>query len=81
MDILGHTTFRVLNQLTLDDLDWWHSVVFFFWKIISAETMYETHNNELLAIIKAFKTWKHYLKRSQHKVLILNKHNNLRRFI
>ena len=30
--------------------------------MISAKTRYETHNNELLAIIETFKTWKHYWK-------------------
>ena len=49
--------------------------------MISAETRYETYNGELLAIVKAFKTWKHYLEGSQHEVLILTDHKILRRFI
>ena len=49
--------------------------------MIPTETRYETHNGELLAIIKAFKTWSHYLEGSQHEVLVLIDHNNLRRFI
>ena len=49
--------------------------------MIPAETRYETHNGELLAIVEAFKTWRHYLEGSQHEVLILTNHNNLRRFM
>ena len=49
--------------------------------MILAETCYETHNGELLAIIEAFKTWKHYLEGCKHKVLILIDYNNLRQFM
>ena len=45
--------------------------------MIPAETRYETHNGKLLAIVEAFKTWRHYLEGSQHKVLVLTNHNNL----
>ncbi len=38
----------------------WHPVAFFSWKMIPAETWYETHNLEFLAIVEAFKTWYHY---------------------
>ena len=81
IDALGYAISRVFNQLTLDDLGQWHPVAFFLRKMISAETRYETHDGELLAIVEAFKTWRHYLKRSQHEVLILTNHNNLRRFM
>ena len=49
--------------------------------MIPAETRYETHNDEFLAIAKAFQTWRHYLERSQHEVLIFIDNNNLRRFM
>ena len=49
--------------------------------MISAKMRYETYNSELLAIIKAFKTWKHYLKGCKDKVLILTNHNNLHWFM
>ena len=49
--------------------------------MIPTETRYETHNGELLAIVEAFKTWKHYLKGSRHEVLMLTNHNNLCRFM
>ena len=49
--------------------------------MIPAETRYETHDSEFLAIVEVFKTWKHYLKGSQHEVLVLIDHNNLRQFM
>ena len=49
----------------------------FLQKIIPAKTRYEIYNSKRLAIIEAFKTWKHYLKESQFKMLILTDHNNL----
>lgn len=39
-----------------------------------------THDGELIAFIKAFKTWYNYLKGCKHEILILVNHNNLRQF-
>ena len=71
----------VFSQLTSDDSGRWHPVTFFSRKKILAETRYETHDVEFLAIVEAFKTWRHYLEGSQHEVLVLTDHNNLRRFM
>ena len=49
--------------------------------MILAETWYKTHNAELLAIVEAFKTWRHYLNGCKHEFLILTDHNNLRQFM
>ena len=49
--------------------------------MIPAETRYETHDAELLAIVEAFKTWRHYLEGCKHEVLVLTDHNILRRFM
>ena len=49
--------------------------------MIPAETRYETHDGELLAIVEAFKNWRHYLEDCKHEVLVLTDHNNLRRFM
>ena len=80
-DVFGYAISKVLSQLALDDLGQWYPVAFFSQKIIPAKTRYETHNAELLAIVKAFKTWRHYLEGSQYEVLVLTDHNNLRQFI
>ena len=80
-DASGYAIGGVLSQLTSDDLGRWHPVAFFSRKMIPAETRYETHDGELLAIVEAFKTWRHYLEGSQHEVLVLTNHNNLCRFM
>ena len=49
--------------------------------MIPVKTRYEMHNNKLLAIVKAFKTWSHYLKGGKHKVFVFTDHNNLWQFM
>ena len=90
-DALSYAIGEMLSQLTSGtnpnrvvtkvDLGQWHPVAFFLRKMILAETRYETHNGKLLAIIKAFKIWHHYLKGCKHKVLVLTDYNNLCHFI
>ena len=80
-DASGYTIGGVLSQLISDDLAQWHPVAFFSCTMIPVETRYETHDGELLSIVKTFKTWRHYLEGSQHEVLILTDYNNLRRFM
>ncbi len=80
-DAVGYTIGGVLSQLTSDDSGRWHPMAFFSRKMIPVETRYETHNRELLAIVKAFKTWRHYLEGCKHEVLVLTDHNNLQRFM
>ena len=92
-DISNYTIDEVWSQLNLDfdaslndsnsksDFSQWHPVAYFFRKMIPAETQYKTHDAELLAIVKAFKTWRHYLKGCKHEVLVLTDHNNFRWFI
>ena len=45
--------------------------------MILAETRYEIHDGKVLAIVKALKTWRHYLESCKYKVLVLIDHNNL----
>ena len=80
-DVSGYAISGVISQLTLDDLGRWHLVIFFFRKMIPAETRYETHDDKFLAIVETFKTWGHYLESFQHEVLMLTDHNNLGQFI
>ena len=70
----------VLSQLT-NDSGRWHPVTYFLHKMIPAKTQYKTHDGELLAIVEAFKTWRHYLEGCKHKVFVLTDHNNLRQFM
>ncbi len=80
-DASGYAIGEILSQLTSDDSGRWHPMAFFSRKMIPAETRYETHNGELLAIVEAFKTWSHYLEGCKHEVFMLTDHNNLQRFI
>lgn len=49
--------------------------------MISAKTNYGIHEYEFLAIIKTFKTWEHYIKNFNYKLLILTNHNNIYYFL
>ena len=90
-DVSGYAIDGVLSQLasgtkpdeivTKTDLSQWHLIAFFSKKMIPAETWYETHDGELLAIVKAFKTWRYYLEGCKHEVFVLPDYNNLRYFM
>ena len=77
----GYAIGGLLSQLTSNNLGQWHLVAFYSQNMIPAETWYKTHNGKLLAIVKAFKTWRHYLEGCKHDLLVLTNHYNLRRFI
>ena len=80
-DASGYAIGGVLSQLILDNSGRWHPVAFYSRKMIPAKTRYKTHDAELLAIVEAFKIWRHYLEGCKHEVLVLTDHNNLRRFM
>ncbi len=94
-DASGYTISGVLSQLTSDQrlsgsdenssksssVGQLHLVVFFSRKMIPVETQYETHDQELLSIVEAFKNCRHYLEGCKYEVLALIDHNNLRRFM
>ena len=90
-DASGYAIGGVLSQLssrarpdgvvTKDDLGQWHLVAFFSRNMIYAKTWSETHDSKLLAIVKAFKIWRHYLKSCKHEVFVLIDHNNLCHFM
>ena len=67
--------------VTKTNLGQQNPVAFFLKKMIPAETQFETHNNELLAIVKALKPWYYYLKGCKHEVFVLTNYNNLRCFM
>ncbi len=74
-DASEHTVTEIYSQLQMSKQ--WHSVVYWLWKLFSAEESYKTHDLELLVIVEAFKQWHHYLERSTHSVKVLTDHNNL----
>ena len=86
-NVSGYAISRLLSQLTSKtnpggvitkaDLGQWYSVVFFFRKMIPNKTWYKNHDGKLLAIIEAFKTWRHYLKSCIYEVFVFIDYNNL----
>ena len=54
-DTLSYGIDKVPSQLNLDNLGQWHLITYYLQKIIPTKTWYKTHNNELLAIVEAFK--------------------------
>ena len=70
----------ILTQLQ-DFNKQWHPVAFHSRKMIDAERNYETHDQELLAIVTMFKHWRHYLEGANHPVEVLTDHNNLKYFM
>ncbi len=44
--------------------------------MIPTEIQYETYDGKLLAIVEAFKTWRHYLEGCKHEIFILMDYNN-----
>jgi hypothetical protein len=65
----------ILSQLQEEGQ--WKPIAFWSRKLIPAETRYETHDQELLAIVAAFRHWRHYLEGAAHTVEVLTDHNNL----
>ncbi|KFY19162.1 hypothetical protein V493_08103, partial [Pseudogymnoascus sp. VKM F-4281 (FW-2241)] len=59
----------------------WHPVAFYSKKLEPAELNYETHDQELLAIVRSFEQWRHYFEGSQYPIEVLTDHNNLKYFM
>ena len=79
-DASGCAVAAILTQLQEDDGQW-HPVAYWSRKMQPAELNYETHDAELLAIVEAFKQWRHYLEGSRYPVTVLSDHANLRAFM
>ena len=58
-----------------------HPVAFHSRKLNDAERNYEIHDKELLAILDAFKEWKHYLLGADEPVTVYTDHQNLQYFL
>ena len=55
-------------------------VAFHSRKLTPAEGNYNIHDKELLAIVDAFKHWRHYLQGARHEVSVITDHKNLTSF-
>ena len=55
-------------------------VAFHSRKLTPAEQNYNIHDKELLAIVDAFKHWRHYLQEARHEISVVTDHKNLTAF-
>jgi hypothetical protein len=58
----------------------WQPVAFYSRKFTDAEGRYQVHDQELLAIVESFKTWRHYLEGAAHVIRVQCDHENLKYF-
>ncbi|KAJ9271473.1 hypothetical protein DTO212C5_2553 [Paecilomyces variotii] len=79
-DALGFALAAILLQLASEATGQWYPVAYFSRKFTEIERRYEVHDQELLAIVEAFKHWRHYLDGSKHPARIQTDHANLRYF-
>jgi hypothetical protein len=81
-DASGFAAGCILSQLFGKDVDArWHPVAFYSRKFIPAEVNYDVHDQELLAIVLAFRQWRHYLAYTQSTIVVKTDHNNLKYFM
>lgn len=57
-----------------------HPIAFYSRKLHGAELNYPIYDKEFLAIVNAFKEFRHYLLGSQHKVKVYTDHKNISHF-
>ena len=55
----------------------WHPCGYISQTLTATEQNYQIYDRELLAIIRALETWRHYLLGSGHPVTVLSDHKNL----
>ncbi|GJE91112.1 Ty3/Gypsy family RNase HI domain-containing protein [Phanerochaete sordida] len=75
-DASGYATGGVITQLDPND-KLWHSIVFHSQTMSPAERNYEIWDREMLAIIKALKDWRQFLKGLPEPFNIWTNHQNL----
>lgn len=80
-DASGGAISGILSQYGPDKggKDQWRPIDFFSRKLIQAEYNYDTHDQELLAIVKSLKHWRRYLQGIHFE--ILTDHMNLKWFM
>lgn len=65
----------ILSQKFEDDK--WHPIAFTSRKMQQAERNWQTYDQELLAIVHSFKTWRQYVDGAAYPVQVYTDHNNL----
>lgn len=59
----------------------WYPVAFWSRKTTEAEHRYQTGDQEMLAIVEAFREWQHYLASPANPVRVVTDHHNLQQFM
>ena len=77
-DASDFTTRAVLSQLTPDGK--WHPCAYISKLLSLTERNYPIYDKELLAIIRAFEAWRHYLEGTENPVDVWTDHKNLKWF-
>ena len=77
-DASKYATGAVLKQK--DGNGDWHPVGYLSQSFNSAQRNYEVYDRELLLIIRALESWRHYLEGSPHQLVIYSDHKNLQYF-
>lgn len=76
-DASGYAVGAVLQQDRGKGLQ---PIAFLSKKMLGAETRYPVHEQELLAIVTALSTWRHYLEGASHPIRICTDHKSLVHF-
>ena len=77
-DASGNGLGGVLSQLFADG---WHPIAFYSRKFKDEETRYATGDQEMLAIIQAYREWRHYLEAPAKTVTVITDHEALVKFM
>ena len=76
------SNFAISNSIfQLFENEKWHSVIYWFKKIIFSKRNYVVEKQKLLIIVKTCKQWKHYVKNSKHFIKIIIDYANFCIFI
>ena len=78
-DSSNYATGAVLSQEADDGK--WHPVAFLSKSLNAVERNYDTHDKEMLAILRALEEWRHYLEGTQQVFEIWTDHKNLEYFM
>jgi hypothetical protein len=70
----------IISQL-VESTGQWHPIAFWSRKMTPAEINYEIGEKEMLAIVEACKTWRHYLEGAKYPIRAITDHFNLRTFL
>ena len=78
-DSSDFVTGAVLSQQSKEDGKW-HPIAFYSKSLNAVERNYKIHDKEMLAIIRSFEEWCHFLEGAWHQFEVWTDHKNLEYF-